>query len=72
MAEGSKADGGAGAGKPLARGVALVTGGGRGIGKAIALRLAKLGAAVSICGRNEEPLMRTAQELRALGVRVHA
>jgi len=72
MADMSMVNRGAGAGKPLAGGVALVTGGGRGIGKAIALRLAKLGAAVSICGRNEEPLMRTAQDLRVLGVRVHA
>ena len=58
--------------RPLAGGVTLVTGGGRGIGRAIALRLAKLGAAVCICGRNEEPLTRTARDLRALGVRVHA
>jgi NAD(P)-dependent dehydrogenase (short-subunit alcohol dehydrogenase family) len=66
------ANSGASTEKPLAGGVALVTGGGRGIGKAIAQRLAKLGAAVSICGRTEESLMRTAQELRASGVRVHA
>jgi len=72
MANISTANSGAEAEKPLAGGVALVTGGGRGIGKAIAQRLAKLGAAVSICGRNEESLMSTAQELRALGVRVHA
>ncbi|HKM80454.1 MAG TPA: SDR family NAD(P)-dependent oxidoreductase [Candidatus Acidoferrum sp.] len=72
MANISTANSGADAEKPLAGGVALVTGGGRGIGKAIAQRLAKLGAAVSICGRNEESLMSTAQELRALGVRVHA
>jgi NAD(P)-dependent dehydrogenase (short-subunit alcohol dehydrogenase family) len=72
MTDISMANSGASTEKPLAGGVALVTGGGRGIGKAIAQRLAKLGAAVSICGRTEESLMRTAQELRACGVRVHA
>ncbi|MGB8494122.1 MAG: SDR family NAD(P)-dependent oxidoreductase [Candidatus Acidiferrum sp.] len=72
MADISTANSGASAEIPLAGGVALITGGGRGIGKAIAQRLAKLGAAVSICGRSRESLMSTAQDLRALGVRVHA
>src|SRR5208337_287743 len=72
MTDISWANSGTGTEKPLAGAVALVTGGGRGIGKAIAQRLAKLGAAVSICGRTEESLMRTAQELRVFGVRVHA
>ncbi len=35
---------------------ALVTGGGSGIGAAIALTLAQAGAAVTICGRRHEPL----------------
>jgi len=53
--------------------VALVTGGNRGIGKAIALRLAALGSDVAICGRDEPTLRNTAEELRTSGgVRVHS
>lgn len=58
--------------KPLAGKVALVTGGNRGIGKAIACKLASLGADVSICGRDEELLQRAAREIERAGVRVHA
>lgn len=54
-------------GGPLGKRVALVTGGSRGIGRAIALRLAKLGATVAICGRDEEKLRETAESLQALG-----
>jgi NAD(P)-dependent dehydrogenase (short-subunit alcohol dehydrogenase family) len=39
---------------------ALVTGGGSGVGRAIALVLAKAGVAVTICGRRKEPLEATA------------
>jgi NAD(P)-dependent dehydrogenase (short-subunit alcohol dehydrogenase family) len=39
---------------------ALVTGGGTGIGAAIATTLAQAGASVTICGRRLEPLQRTA------------
>jgi 3-oxoacyl-[acyl-carrier protein] reductase len=51
--------------------VALVTGGSRGIGRAIALRLAAEGADVGICGRTAETLERTLGELRQAGVRAH-
>jgi len=57
-------------GKPLANRVALVTGGSRGIGRAIALKLAELGAAVAICGRGTEKLSAAADELKALNERV--
>jgi enoyl-[acyl-carrier protein] reductase III len=47
----------------------LVTGGSRGIGKAIALRFAELGAARVAIGyyRNDQAAEETAEELRALG-----
>jgi citronellol/citronellal dehydrogenase len=43
--------------------VALVTGGGTGIGRATALELAGSGASVAICGRREEPLARVREEI---------
>lgn len=47
--------------------VALVSGAGRGIGKAIAFQLARLGAKVALCGRDEGRLNATAEKLCALG-----
>lgn len=48
--------------------VALVTGGSRGIGREIALTLARQGANIAICGRTQESLEETAGDLRALGI----
>ena len=50
--------------------VALVTGASRGIGRAIALRLARDGADVAIAARNEQLLGEVAAEIRAMGRRV--
>lgn len=52
---------------------AIVTGGGTGIGYAVASELIRLGADVAICGRRPEPLAEAAASLAALrdGARVH-
>lgn len=47
--------------------VAVVTGGGRGIGEGAALALAEAGADVVLASRNEENLARVAEEIRGLG-----
>ncbi|MGC1685853.1 MAG: SDR family NAD(P)-dependent oxidoreductase [Candidatus Acidiferrales bacterium] len=57
---------------PLSGAVALVTGGSRGIGLAIAHRLTKLGASVCICGRDENHLKAAADELGRDGAKILA
>jgi 3-oxoacyl-[acyl-carrier protein] reductase len=49
--------------------VALVTGGSRGIGRAIALRLAEEGVSVALCARNLEAARDVGDELDAMGVK---
>ncbi len=46
---------------------AIVTGGTRGIGRAIAARLLREGAAVAICGRSAESVTRAIAEMQPLG-----
>jgi NAD(P)-dependent dehydrogenase (short-subunit alcohol dehydrogenase family) len=47
----------------------MITGGGTGLGRAMALRFAELGASVFLVGRRESPLRETADDIRAKGVR---
>ncbi len=47
--------------------VAVITGGSRGIGRAIALRLSAEGAKVAICGRNLEAAREVVAEIEATG-----
>jgi 3-oxoacyl-[acyl-carrier protein] reductase len=56
----------------LAAQVAVITGAGRGIGAAIAAKLADLGAAVVLCGRTRGPLQATADAISKAGGRAEA
>ena len=51
---------------------AVVCGGSRGIGRAIALGMAASGADVSICARGADTLQATRQEIAAFGHKAHA
>ena len=52
--------------------VAIVTGAGRGIGRAIALTLAEAGADITVLARTGEQVEETAEEIRKLGRKVLA
>lgn len=53
----------------LAGKAAVITGGGRGIGRATALRLARAGMNVVVAARTSAEIDETAEQVRALGVR---
>ena len=52
--------------------VALVTGGGSGLGRAMALELGRLGAKVAVMGRRRDPLDETVAELGGKGFATQA
>jgi NAD(P)-dependent dehydrogenase (short-subunit alcohol dehydrogenase family) len=47
----------------------LITGGGTGLGRSMALRFAELGANIFLAGRRVEPLVETSEAIRAKGAR---
>jgi NAD(P)-dependent dehydrogenase (short-subunit alcohol dehydrogenase family) len=55
----------------LAGKTVVITGGGTGLGRAMALRMAELGARVGLLGRRQEPLDETARAIAQAGGRAH-
>lgn len=55
---------------PLAGQVAVVTGAGRGIGRAISLKLAEMGAHIVLCGRSRPALEKTAAAIQEYSKRL--
>ncbi len=53
--------------KVLNQKIAIVTGGGRGIGAAIAMKLAQMGASVVVCGRTRKIIDASAELIRKAG-----
>ncbi len=51
----------------LAGKTTVITGGGSGLGRSMALRLGELGARIAVLGRRREPLQETAAAIRAAG-----
>lgn len=51
---------------------AIVTGAGRGLGRAIAIGLAKEGASLTVCARTESELQRTMEHVRSTGGQVES
>jgi 3-oxoacyl-[acyl-carrier protein] reductase len=58
--------------RPLQGQIAVVTGAGRGIGAAIAEKLASMGAGVVLCGRTLDPLESTAKNISRSGGQAEA
>lgn len=58
--------------KPLAGRTAVITGASHGLGKALALHLAELGAQVALVARRAEPLQATVAEIQAQGGQAQA
>jgi len=51
----------------LAERAILITGGGTGLGRSMALRFAELGAKLHLCGRREQPLAEACEAIRGTG-----
>jgi NAD(P)-dependent dehydrogenase (short-subunit alcohol dehydrogenase family) len=56
---------------PLEQAVVVITGASSGIGRAAALRIARHGGSLALCGRSSEPLEAVARECEAAGAAVH-